>query len=79
MAGAEAMPLSGLYGVRLLRAGWHEGQMRVAGAVVQLDAQAAADLVRTGRAVLANDGDLPRLLCAGVQHHDAPHMRLVKR
>ena len=65
--------------VRLIRSGWDEGQLRVAGAVVQLDAEAARDLVRTGRAVLVNDADVPRLLAVAALRQDAPHLRLVKR
>jgi hypothetical protein len=69
----------GLFLLRLLRSGWEEGQLRVAGAVVQLDAEGARDLVRTGRAVLVNDADVPRLLAATSLRQDVPHLRLVKR
>lgn len=56
-----------------------EGHLRLTGAEVMLDAEAAADLVRTGRAVLVNDADLSRLLASTARRQDVPHLRLVKR
>jgi hypothetical protein len=73
------MEHTALFAVRLLRATLHEGATRLAGTVIQLDAEGAAGLVRAGHAVVANESDLPRMLSAAALRHDRPHLRLVKR
>jgi hypothetical protein len=63
------------FAVRLLSALTIGDKRVLAGAVVDLDANTAADLIRDGRAFLANDNELPRLVDAVGLRQRAPDGR----